>query len=135
MHKVNWKANQEFEILLNYKILQTAFSKNLIDKFIDVDRLITARYMDNLEFMQWFKKFFENQVSDFSDYDPVAARNKGKGGSLFFPGNAQAKKTAATTSTKTVSAPTKAAKPSALLAVKTKTPATTKTVAATKEGI
>jgi RP/EB family microtubule-associated protein len=39
--------------------------------------------MDNLEFMQWFKRFFEMNVSDVSDYDSVGQRCKGKGGSTF----------------------------------------------------
>ena len=79
MHKVNWSANKDFEYVANYKILQTAFQKNGIDKFVDVDRLISGRYMDNLEFMQWFKRFFEMHVSDFSSYDAVGQRNKGRG--------------------------------------------------------
>jgi microtubule-associated protein, RP/EB family len=56
MHKVNWGAKQNFEFVSNYKILQTAFTKLRIDRHIDVDRLMSARAMDNLEFMQWFKR-------------------------------------------------------------------------------
>lgn len=62
MQKVNWGAKQSFEFIANYKILQTCFTKLHIDKFVDVDRLIMAKYMDNLEFMQWFKRFFELSV-------------------------------------------------------------------------
>jgi RP/EB family microtubule-associated protein len=51
-----------------------------IDRHIDVDRLITAKYMDNLEFMQWFKRYFEMQVADKGDYDCKARRSLGKGG-------------------------------------------------------
>lgn len=58
MHKVNWSAKQDFEYVANYKILQTAFTKQGIERHIDVDRLISGRYMDNLEFLQWFKAFF-----------------------------------------------------------------------------
>jgi len=85
MHKVNWSANKDFEYIANYKLLQTAFNKNSIDKHIDVDRLISGRYMDNLEFMQWFKRFFEMHVTDKGDYDAITVRSKGKGGSSFFP--------------------------------------------------
>jgi RP/EB family microtubule-associated protein len=80
MSKVNWGAKQNFEFVHNYKILQTSFTKLHIDKYIDVDRLITARYMDNLEFMQWFKRYYEMHVTDKGDYDCVAQRCKGKGG-------------------------------------------------------
>ena len=81
MSKVNWSANKDFEYVANYKILQTGFTKLNIDRHIDVDRLITGRYMDNLEFMQWFKRYFELTVSDFSGYDCQGQRAKGKGGS------------------------------------------------------
>ena len=69
MHKVDWTAKQSFEFVANYKILQTSFTKIGIEKHIDVDRLIKGRYQDNLEFMQWFKKFFEMNVNDKGDYD------------------------------------------------------------------
>lgn len=79
MHKLNWAANKDFEFVANYKILQSCFSKNAVDRHIDVDRLISGRYMDNLEFMQWFKKFFEMSVANKGDYDAYAQRCKGKG--------------------------------------------------------
>jgi RP/EB family microtubule-associated protein len=55
MNKVNWSAKQSFEFVANYKVLQTCFTKLSIERHVDVDRLITGKYMDNLEFMQWFK--------------------------------------------------------------------------------
>ncbi len=79
MHKVNWSAKQDFEFVANYKILQTCFSKLNIEKHVDVDRLISGRYMDNLEFMQWFKKFFELSGAQTTGYDVVSIRAKGKG--------------------------------------------------------
>ncbi len=83
LHKVNWAAKQDFEFVANYKILQNSFTKLNIERHIDVDRLISGRYMDNLEFMQWFKRFFEMSVSDKKDYDAVGQRSKGKGGFIF----------------------------------------------------
>lgn len=89
MQKINWAANKDFEYVANYKILQSAFTKAGVDKYIDVDRLISGRYMDNLEFMQWFKKFFETHVSHVPEtYDVLGQRSKGKGGNLFFPAGA-----------------------------------------------
>ena len=80
LHRINWSANKSFEYVGNYKILQTAFTKLKIDRHIDVDRMISGRAMDNLEFMQWFKRYFELQVGErSSDYDPTAARSRGKG--------------------------------------------------------
>ena len=80
MAKVDWSAKKDHEWVHNYKILQTAFTKLKINRHIDVDRLIQGKYMDNLEFMQWFKRFFELQVSDKGDYDCKGRRALGKGG-------------------------------------------------------
>jgi len=84
MNKLNWAAKQDFEFVANYKILQTCFTKLSIDRHIDVDRLISGKYMDNLEFMQWFKRFFEMAIPDkVVDYDCYGQRCKGKGGAQF----------------------------------------------------
>jgi RP/EB family microtubule-associated protein len=79
VHKLNWAAKQDFEFVNNYKVLQTAFSKLGIEKHVDVDRLVKGQYMDNLEFMQWFKRFFEMTVHEKGDYDAYGQRCKGKG--------------------------------------------------------
>ena len=82
--RVNWSANKSFEYVSNYKILQNAFTKLKIDRHIDVDRLISGRAMDNLEFMQWFKRYFELEIgSRPPGYDPTASRLRGKGGSTY----------------------------------------------------
>jgi len=43
MSKVKWQANQEWEFIHNYKIIQSAFAKADIKKWIDVDKLIKAK--------------------------------------------------------------------------------------------
>jgi hypothetical protein len=48
-------------------------------KHIEVDKLVRAKYQDNLEFMQWFKRFYELNSSFDNDYDAQAVRAKGKG--------------------------------------------------------
>ncbi len=45
---------------------------------VDVPKLVRAKYQDNLEFMQWFKRFYELN-SPALDYDPVATRAGGRG--------------------------------------------------------
>ncbi len=40
MSKVNWAAKASHEYVPNYKLMQTVMTKNHIDKFVDVDRLI-----------------------------------------------------------------------------------------------
>ena len=74
MQKVNWKATQEYEFINNYKILQQAFIKQKIQKVIDVQKLIKGKYQDNLEFMQWMKKFYDLNGNKPATYDPIARR-------------------------------------------------------------
>lgn len=82
MNKVDWSANKDYEYVQNYKILQKCFTTLKIDKFIEVDRLIRGKYQDNLEFMQWFKRFYELNASGAS-YDATSIRDKGKGGAQY----------------------------------------------------
>lgn len=82
MSKVDWSANKDYEYIQNYKVLQKCFSTLKIDKHIEVDRLIRGKYQDNLEFMQWYKKFYELNASG-APYDPIAQREKGKGGAQY----------------------------------------------------
>ena len=79
--KVNWSANTQYDYVNNYKLLQDSFNKNNVSRYVDVDKLIRGKYQDNLEFMQWFKAFFDQVAVEREDYDPVKVRQKGKGGS------------------------------------------------------
>ncbi|KUF96679.1 Adenosylhomocysteinase [Phytophthora nicotianae] len=82
MSKVDWAANKDYEYIQNYKVLQKAFMQLKIDKHVEVDRLVRGKYQDNLEFMQWFKAFYERNASG-QPYDPITQREKGKGGAQF----------------------------------------------------
>jgi microtubule-associated protein, RP/EB family len=48
-----------------------------------VDKLIRAKYQDNLEFCQWMKAFFDQSGAFCEDYDAKAVREKGKGGKRY----------------------------------------------------
>eukprot|EP00929_Paragymnodinium_shiwhaense_P034998 TRINITY_DN1897_c0_g1_i1.p1 TRINITY_DN1897_c0_g1~~TRINITY_DN1897_c0_g1_i1.p1 ORF type:complete len:317 (+),score=108.46 TRINITY_DN1897_c0_g1_i1:79-1029(+) len=76
MRKVNWLAKSEHEFIPNYKVLQAAFDRNGLDKHIEVDRLIRAKYQDNLEFLQWMKCLWDRDEGAVKSegYDPRAAR-------------------------------------------------------------
>jgi len=74
MSKVNWMARADHEFIPNYKILQAAFDRNHMEKHIDVDKLIRAKYQDNLEFLQWMKAMWDREGAGIQDYDPVKAR-------------------------------------------------------------
>lgn len=82
MSKVRWDAKADFEYVQNYKVLQDCFNKVGISKRIPVQLLIRGKYQDNLEFMQWMKRFFELNTSG-DDYSATERRSKGKGGKKF----------------------------------------------------
>eukprot|EP00585_Thalassiosira_rotula_P009215 CAMPEP_0196157922 /NCGR_PEP_ID=MMETSP0910-20130528/44902_1 /TAXON_ID=49265 /ORGANISM="Thalassiosira rotula, Strain GSO102" /LENGTH=137 /DNA_ID=CAMNT_0041422697 /DNA_START=56 /DNA_END=466 /DNA_ORIENTATION=- len=76
MSKVNWAARTQPEYIDNYKLLQKAFNKYKVQRYVDVDKLIRAKYQDNLEFCQWLKAFFDQTAPMMrggrEGYDPVA---------------------------------------------------------------
>lgn len=63
--------------------MQNAFTKNRIQRHIDVNKLIRAKYQDNLEFCQWLKAFFDQSGAHREDYDGKATRARGKGGKKY----------------------------------------------------
>ncbi|EUD65694.1 hypothetical protein C922_03942 [Plasmodium inui San Antonio 1] len=78
LHKVKWNAKLEYECITNYKLIQNVFNKLGIKKHMDIDKLIRGKYQDNLEFLQWFKAFFE-RIIDYNNenvmnYDPLERR-------------------------------------------------------------
>lgn len=68
MTKVKVNANQEYQYITNFKVLQKAFKDHAIDKPIPVDRLMKCKMQDNLEFLQWLKKFWDANW-DGTEYD------------------------------------------------------------------
>lgn len=96
MSRVKFNANTEYAYLQNFKVLQSAsprrtrslttladtpldvFAKHQIDKPIPVEALVKCKMQDNLEFLQWTKRYWD-QYFPGHDYDPLA-RRKGQGG-------------------------------------------------------
>ncbi|ORX73506.1 hypothetical protein BCR32DRAFT_261927 [Anaeromyces robustus] len=74
LRRVNFTTNLEYEYVQNYKILQQVFDKHGIEKAIPVQRLMKCRFQDNLEFLQWMKKFWDTYYTG-NAYDAVARRN------------------------------------------------------------
>ncbi|CAJ0883869.1 2835_t:CDS:2, partial [Entrophospora sp. SA101] len=81
MSKTKFNARHEYEYVANFKVLQTAFDKHKIDKMIPVERLVKCKFQDNLEFLQWVKKYWDTYYPGGS-YDAVARRGPGTGGPI-----------------------------------------------------
>ena len=58
---------------MKLKVLQDAFEKVGITKRVDVERLIKGKYQDNLEFLQWIKRYYDVHAPGEA-YDAVAKR-------------------------------------------------------------
>ncbi|KAJ3606156.1 hypothetical protein NHX12_025677 [Muraenolepis orangiensis] len=73
LKKVKFQAKLEHEYIHNWKVLQASFKRVNVDKIIPVEKLVKGRFQDNLDFIQWFKRFFDANY-DGKEYDPVQAR-------------------------------------------------------------
>jgi len=79
MSKVNFGAYLEETYVQNWKLVQIAFGKQNIQKIIPVQRLVKARFQDNLEFLQWFHQFFVQSYRGSQKYNPAERRKRCKG--------------------------------------------------------
>lgn len=98
LSKINWTAKYEHEYVMNYKLLQMAFDKNNVHKHVEVEKLIKAKYQDNLEFFQWFKRFFDLNCRGGDGYNAVEKR---KGVKTPWDGDSIPKKSSDKTSERT----------------------------------
>ncbi|KAK4541736.1 hypothetical protein LTR36_007445 [Oleoguttula mirabilis] len=80
MSRVKFTANADYAYLENFKILTNAFRKHRIDHPIPVEQLIKCKMQDNLEFLQWSKRYWD-QYYPGGDYDALGRRKGQAAGS------------------------------------------------------
>lgn len=73
MVRVKMNAKHEYEFIANFKVMQNIFKAKRIDKPIPVERLVKCKMQDNLEFLQWLKRFWDSNYGG-QPYDAVARR-------------------------------------------------------------
>ncbi|CAK9435592.1 uncharacterized protein LODBEIA_P03190 [Lodderomyces beijingensis] len=74
LNKVKFGAKSEYDCRHNWKILQQQFTKHEITKEINVERLIKCRLQDNLELLQWFKRYWNEHKEINFNYDAATKR-------------------------------------------------------------
>lgn len=83
MKKVDFNVKNEYDFINNYKVLQETFNKLGVERHIDVAKLVKARPLDNMEFMQWLKSYFDGQMCGQAlAYDAPARRQLCKSGDV-----------------------------------------------------
>lgn len=77
MARVKFNATAEYAYLENFKILSNTFRKHAIDRPLHTEQLVKCKMQDNLEFLQWTKRYWDSYYPG-GDYDAVG-RRKGAG--------------------------------------------------------
>eukprot|EP00210_Caulerpa_lentillifera_P008262 g7884.t1 len=102
MQKIDFNAHNEYAMINNYKVLQAFFNKRRIEKSIEVNKLVKGRPLDNMEFIQWLKAFWDKESSSFEpdeDYDPIDRRQLCKTGDMKETGSTNSSQTGPKAST------------------------------------
>ncbi|KAI9695520.1 MAG: hypothetical protein M1836_006437 [Candelina mexicana] len=116
MSRVKFNVNNEYGYLQNFKILQNAFVKHQVDRNVPVEQLVKCKMQDNLEFLQWTKRYWD-QYYPGGDYDALA-RRKGA------PGPAPTPATSSAPRTSNAGAARRGTTPTTSAAARTRTPQT-----------
>lgn len=70
LNRVKVNTTLPHEKLANFKLLQKAFTRYKVDKNIPIEKLVEAKFQVNLEFLQWFRVFFD---ANQSGQEPLSA--------------------------------------------------------------
>lgn len=77
MNRVKFNVNTEYAYIQNFKVLQNCFTRHSVERTIPIESLTKCKMQDNLEFLQWTKRFWDANFPGH-EYDAVA-RRKGAG--------------------------------------------------------
>ena len=83
MKKVDFNVRNEWEYVNNYKELQKAFTKKKVDRAFNVSQLSKGKRQDSIEFMQWFKGYWDSVTNGddvCENYDALERRRLCKTG-------------------------------------------------------
>jgi len=94
MARVKFNVNAEYAYLENFKILSNTFRKHHVDRPIPIEQLVKCKMQDNLEFLQWSKRYWD-QYYPGGDYDALARRRGAAGAPASAPAPAAARSTGA----------------------------------------
>ena len=94
MSRVKFNASTEYQYLENFKILSNTFRKHSVDRPLPTESLVKCKMQDNLEFLQWTKKYWD-QYYPGGDYDAVGRR---KGAAAALPPSMGSARSSTTTS-------------------------------------
>ncbi|KAJ5793012.1 hypothetical protein N7504_000377 [Penicillium tannophilum] len=73
MSRVKFNVNTEYAYLQNFKVLQNVFARHGVEKPVPVQSLTKCRMQDNLEFLQWVKRYWDQHYPG-GEYDAIGRR-------------------------------------------------------------
>lgn len=74
MSRVKFNVTSDWQYIANLKILQNCFDKHDIQRTIPIQSLVKCKMQDNLEFLQWTKRFWDQNYPGDEEYDAIARR-------------------------------------------------------------
>ncbi|EAS32722.1 microtubule associated protein EB1 [Coccidioides immitis RS] len=131
MSRVKFNVNTEYAYIQNFKVLQNTFTRHQIDRPVPVEALVKCRMQDNLEFLQFTKRFWDQNYPG-GDYDAVG-RRKASGAPL--ASSTSRPGTTSATGARRGATPTTAARPRVGGGVSANTAALTQEINSQKEAI
>ncbi|KAE9989553.1 hypothetical protein Vi05172_g5432 [Venturia inaequalis] len=73
MSRVKFNVNTEYAYIQNFKILQNTLTRHQVDRNVPVEALVKCKMQDNLEFLQWAKRYWDKYFPG-GDYDALGRR-------------------------------------------------------------